>query len=67
MKKIEKKYKEFRQRLYKSLVRKNNNERYHYIESLQKHIEKQKELSQINKEKAFKKYQSFVSYIYFKK
>ena len=64
MKRIEKKYNEFRQKYYKSLVKKNNNEREHYITSLQNYLNKQKELSEIKKEKAFNRYQSFVSDIY---
>ena len=67
MNRIEKNYNENRQKIYKKLVNKNVTERDNYINSLNKYIEKQKELSESKKEKAFKKYQGYVSiytYIY---
>jgi len=64
---IEKNYNENRQKTYKKLIKRNIIERDNYINSLNKYIEKQKELSESKKEKAFKKYQGYVSiytYIY---
>ena len=67
MNRIEKNYNENRQKTYKKLIKRNIIERDNYINSLNKYIEKQKELSESKKEKAFKKYQGYVSiytYIY---
>jgi hypothetical protein len=58
---IEKNYNENRQKTYKKLIKRNVIERDNYITSLNKYIERQKELSESKKEKAFKKYQSYVS------
>ena len=67
MNRIEKNFNENRQKRYKKLIKRNIIERDNYINSLNKYIEKQKELSESKKEKAFKKYQGYVSiytYIY---
>ena len=67
MNRIEKNYNENRQKTYKKLIKRNIIERDNYINSLNKYIEKQKVLSESKKEKAFKKYQGYVSiytYIY---
>ncbi len=67
MNRIEKNYNENRQKTYKKLIKRNIIERDNYINSLNKYIEKQKELSESKKEKAFKKSQGSVSiytYIY---
>ena len=61
MNRIEKNYNENRQKTYKKLIKRNIIERDNYINSLNKYIEKQKELSESKKEKAFKKYQGYVS------
>ena len=61
MNRIEKNYNENRQKTYKKLIKRNIIERDNYITSLNKYIERQKELSESKKEKAFKKYQSYVS------
>lgn len=61
MNRIEKNYNENRQKTYKKLIKRNVIERDNYITSLNKYIERQKELSESKKEKAFKKYQSYVS------
>ena len=55
MNRIEKNYNENRQKTYKKLIKRNIIERDNYINSLNKYIEKQKELSESKKEKAFKK------------
>ena len=61
MNRIEKNYNENRQKTYKKLIKRNIIERDNYINSLNKYLEKQKELSESKKEKAFKKYQGYVS------
>ena len=61
MNRIEKNYNENRHKTYKKLIKRNVIERDNYITSLNKYIERQKELSESKKEKAFKKYQSYVS------
>lgn len=61
MRKIEKNYNENREETYRKLVQNNIDERNNYMESFKKCLEKQKELSEIKREKAFKKYESFVS------
>ncbi len=64
MRKIEKNYNENREETYRKLVQNNIDERNNYMESFKKYLEKQKELSEIKREKAFKKYESFVSIIF---
>ena len=64
MRKIEKNYNENREETYRILVQNNIDERNNYMESFKKYLEKQKELSEIKREKAFKKYESFVSIIF---
>ena len=61
MNRIEKNYNENRQKTYKKLLKRNIVERDNYMNSLNKYLEKQKELSESKKEKAFKKYQGYVS------
>lgn len=43
------------------ISKKNNKERKNYMSSLDRYIAKQKEESMIKEEKAFKKYQGYVS------
>jgi hypothetical protein len=59
--KIEKNYNDNKQKIYRNLVKKNLMERDKYMQSYYKYVEKQKELIESKKEKAFKKYQSYVS------
>ena len=61
MRRIEKRHKLNRQKLHKNIVKKNNKERNNYICSLEKYLSKKQEESIIKEEKAFQKYQSFVS------
>ena len=61
MNKIEKNYNDNKQKIYRNLVKKNLMERDKYMQSYYKYVEKQKELTESKKEKAFKKYQSYVS------
>jgi len=58
---IEKNYNENRQKTYKKLIKRNIIERDNFLNSLNKYLEKQKELSESKKEKSFKKYQGYVS------
>jgi len=58
---IEKNYNDNKQKIYRQLVKKNVVERDNYLSSLNRYLEKQKEISETKKEKAFKKYQSYVS------
>ena len=59
--KFEKRHNQNRIKLHKNIVRKNNSERNNYITSLGKYITKKIEEEEIKKEKAFQKYQSYVS------
>ena len=61
MNRIEKNYNDNKQKIYRQLVKKNVVERDNYLSSLERHLEKQKEITETKKEKAFKKYQSYVS------
>lgn len=61
MNRIEKNYNDNKQKIYRQLVKKNVVERDNYLSSLNRYLEKQKEISETKKEKAFKKYQSYVS------
>ena len=72
MNRIEKNYNENRQKIYKKLVNKNVTERDNYINSFNKYLKEQEQLTELKKEKAFKKYQGYVSpfnniYYYFYK
>ena len=58
---IEKNFTENKQKIYKKLIKKNVTERDNYLNSLSKYLEKQKEISETKQEKAFKKYQGYVS------
>jgi hypothetical protein len=58
---IEKNYNDNRQKIYKKLVKKNITERDNYINSLNKYLKEQEQLTEIKREKAFKKYQGYVS------
>ena len=58
---IEKNFTENKQKIYKKLIKKNVTERDNYLNSLNKYLEKQKEISETKQEKAFKKYQGYVS------
>ena len=60
---IENRHNQNRKRLHKNIVKKNNRERNNYLSSLEKYLSKKQEESMIKKEKAFQKYQSFVSRI----
>ena len=64
MNEIEKRHNQNKLKLHKKIVKKNNNERNNFISSLDKYLAKQKEESVIRQEKAFQKYQTYVSYIY---
>jgi hypothetical protein len=69
---IEKNYNDNRQKIYKKLVKKNITERDNYINGLNKYLKEQEQLTEIKREKAFKKYQGYVSpfnniYYYFYK
>ena len=67
MNRIEKNYNENKLKIYRKLIKRNVVERDNYITSLNKYLEKQKEISETKKEKAFKKYEGYVStytYIY---
>ncbi len=69
---IEKNYIDNRQKIYRKLVKKNETERDNYINSLNKYLKEQEQLTELKKEKAFKKYQGYVSpfnniYYYFYK
>jgi hypothetical protein len=59
--KIEKRHNQNKLKLHKNIVKKNYNERNNYITSLDKYLAKKNEESIIKKQKAFQKYQSFVS------
>jgi len=61
---IEKRHNQNKLKLHKKIVKKNNKERNNFISSLDKYLTKQKEESVIRQEKAFQKYQTYVSYIY---
>lgn len=61
MNRIEKNYNDNKQKIYRQLVKKNVVERDNYLSSLERYLEKQKEITETKKEKAFKKYQSYVS------
>jgi hypothetical protein len=61
---IEKRHNQNKLKLHKKIVTKNNKERNNFISSLDKYLTKQKEESVIRQEKAFQKYQTYVSYIY---
>ena len=61
MNRIEKNYSDNQQKIYRQLVKKNEVERENYLSSLNRYIEKQKEISKTKEEKAFKRYQSYVS------
>ena len=61
MNRIEKNYNDNRQKIYKKLVKKNTTERDNYINSLNKYLKEQEQLTEIKREKAFKKYQGYVS------
>ena len=68
MNRIEKNYNDNRQKIYKKLVKKNIAERDNYVNSLKKYLKEQEQLTEIKREKAFKKYQGYVSlfnYIYY--
>ena len=58
---IEKNYIDNRQKIYRKLVKKNETERDNYINSLNKFLKEQEQLTELKKEKAFKKYQGYVS------
>jgi hypothetical protein len=62
---IEKRHNQNKLKLHKKIVKKNNKERNNFISSLDKYLAKQKEESVIRQEKAFQKYQTYVSYIYY--
>ncbi len=64
MNEIEKRHNQNKLKLHKKIVKKNNKERNNFISSLDKYLTKQKEESVIRQEKAFQKYQTYVSYIY---
>ena len=64
MNEIEKRHNQNKLKLHKKIVTKNNKERNNFISSLDKYLTKQKEESVIRQEKAFQKYQTYVSYIY---
>ena len=64
MNEIEKRHNQNKLKLHKKIVKKNNKERNNFISSLDKYLAKQKEESVIRQEKAFQKYQTYVSYIY---
>ena len=61
MNRIEKNFTENKQKIYKKLIKKNVTERDNYLNSLNKYLEKQKEINEKKKKKAFKKYQGYVS------
>lgn len=58
---IEKNYIDNKQKIYRKLVKKNETERDNYINSLNKYLKEQEQLTELKKEKAFKKYQGYVS------
>ena len=59
--KIEKRHNQNKLKLHKNIVKKNFYERNNYMASLDKYLTKKNEESIIKKQKAFQKYQSFVS------
>ena len=61
MHRIEKNFNDNKQKIYRKLVKKNMTERDNYISSLKRYLKEQEHLSQLKKEKAFKKYQNYVS------
>ena len=61
MNRIEKNYNDNRQKIYKKLVKKNITERDNYINSLNKYLKEQEQLTEIKREKEKKKYQGYVS------
>ena len=61
MNRIEKNYNENRQKTYKKLIKRNIIERDNYINSLNKFLKEQELITETKKEKAFKKYQGYVS------
>lgn len=58
---IEERHKKYNDDIHAKLMNRINNERKKYCESLDKFMVKQKEEEKIKKERAFKKYQNFVS------
>lgn len=61
MKKIEKKNNLNKLKIHRNIVKKNYNERNNYMTSLDKYLAKKNEESIMRKQKAFQKYQSYVS------
>ena len=61
MKKIQKRNDMNRKTLHQSIVQKNLNERNNFITNLDKYLAKKREESEIKKEQAFQKYQSYAS------
>ena len=59
--KIEKRQSLNKLQIHRNIVKKNNRERNNYICSLDKYLLQKEKESRIKKEKAFQKYQSFVS------
>ena len=59
--KIEKRQSLNKLQIHRNIVKKNNIERNNYICSLDKYLLQKEKESRIKKEKAFQKYQSFVS------
>ena len=59
---IEERHRKYNEEIHINILNKINNERKKYCESLDKYLMKKKE-EKLKKEKAFKKYQNFVSFI----
>ena len=60
---IEERHKKYNEDIHLKILNKINNERKKYCESLDKYMTKKKEEEKLKKEKAFKKYEHFVSII----
>ena len=60
---IEERHRKYNEEIHINILNKINNERKKYCESLDKYLMKKKEEEKLKKEKEFKKYQNFVSFI----
>ena len=59
---IEERHRKYNEEIHINILNKINNERKKYCESLDKYLMKKKEEEKIKNERAFKKYQNFVSF-----
>jgi polyribonucleotide nucleotidyltransferase len=59
---IEERHRKYNEEIHINILNRIHNERKKYCESLDKFMMKKKEEERIKKEKAFKKYENFVSF-----